>query len=158
MSAAQRNKGAVAERELARLILDHLGVRMIRRLEQSRSGGCDLEVAPDQEGAVADFLRGCAIEIKRHRRALNGMRRKWWLQAAEQALASDRIPMLAYREDGQPWRFVTPWREEDEGYEFTVETGIECWAAFVREAALSVPVECLRPPGGEPGGPPPETH
>ena len=39
MGRMQRSKGSAGERELARLIDEHLGIRLVRNLEQSRRGG-----------------------------------------------------------------------------------------------------------------------
>ena len=61
-----RTKGASSEREVAGLIHDHLGVRLVRILTQSRDGGYDLEPARNQTGPVVDCLRGVALEVKRY--------------------------------------------------------------------------------------------
>jgi Holliday junction resolvase len=63
-----RAKGASAERELARVIHEHLGVRMVRNLEQYRQGGHDLVPHPDETGPVAAALARYAIEAKRYAR------------------------------------------------------------------------------------------
>ena len=92
-----RRKGVDRERELAKLLAKALGDPAIaRKLEQTRGGGYDLE---------GPSLRHVAIEVKA------GEAPKWaeWLrQAREQAEASEthRIPVLAYRANGQPWRFL----------------------------------------------------
>ncbi len=78
MSKLSRNKGAGAERELAAVILDELGVRLLRRLEQTRSGGYDLDVHPDETGPVAAQIRRYALEVKRHTKALPAQVRSWW--------------------------------------------------------------------------------
>lgn len=106
-----RNKGASAERELAGLIHDHLGVRMVRNLEQSRAGGHDLVVHDDSTGVVADRLRQFALEVKRHRRATESLISRWWAQACTQADAASLQPLLAYREDRAAWRLVLPLAE-----------------------------------------------
>lgn len=103
-----RNKGASGERELAGLIHDHLGVRMVRNLEQSRAGGHDLVVHETSTGTVADRLREFAPEVKRHRRATETLRQTWWTQACEQAAVAGLLPLLAYREDRAAWRLVLP--------------------------------------------------
>ena len=57
-----RAKGASSEREFAGLIHDHLGVKLVRVLDQSRGGGFDLAPAPNQEGPVVETVRGLAID------------------------------------------------------------------------------------------------
>lgn len=42
MAINSRNKGASAEREFSNIIYQWAGIRLIRNLEQSRSGGFDL--------------------------------------------------------------------------------------------------------------------
>lgn len=111
MGARSRTKGASGELELARLIHDHLGVRLVRRLEQTRAGGHDLEVHPDETGPVADQLRRYAIECKRACTAPPAKVSAWWAQTASQAAASRRVPCLAYRIDRQDWTLVVPMRE-----------------------------------------------
>lgn len=80
-----RKKGAAAERELARVIHDHLGVRLVRNLEQSRRGGHDLIPYPDQGGPVAVSLARYAIEAKRYSRTTPHLLRGWWAQTCVQA-------------------------------------------------------------------------
>lgn len=81
MSINSRAKGASAEREFAGLIHDWSGVRLIRNLEQTRSGGHDLIVHPDEVGSVADSFRKLAIECKRYQAATDAQIQKWWAQA-----------------------------------------------------------------------------
>jgi hypothetical protein len=49
-----RGKGASSEREFCNIIQQWSGIRLIRNLEQSRSGGFDLVVHGDETGQVAD--------------------------------------------------------------------------------------------------------
>lgn len=92
MSAAARRKGASAERELAKLLTEQLGVNVMRNLEQVRSGGADLlGVGP------------WAIEVKRHERLAIP---QWWRQACTQA--GSFLPALAYRRSRHPWAFRVP--------------------------------------------------
>lgn len=142
MSKMQRTKGAAAERELARLIDEHLGVRLERNLSQSRSGGHDLTLAdPEDANPVARALAGFAIECKRHSRATPGLLRQWWRQAVEQAQRASMTPVLAYREDRADWRLIVPlatlcptlgvWDD----IELTADVSLPAFAALVREAA-----------------------
>lgn len=95
-----RRKGSAAERELAGILHDLLGIRFERNLSQPRGGGHDL----DPEAAAFPF----AIEVKRHRTITDANLRQWWPQAVLQAKTAGRHPALAYRADRQPWRVVVP--------------------------------------------------
>jgi hypothetical protein len=70
-----RNKGASSEREFCKLVYEWSGVRLIRNLEQSRSGGHDLIVHGDEVGQVADSFRTLAIECKRYRKVTPELRK-----------------------------------------------------------------------------------
>lgn len=94
MSAMQRRKGASAERELVRLLCEHLDSSVTRNLSQSRDGGHDLL-------GVGPF----ALECKRQEK-LSLV--SWWRQACDQAAQAGLIPALAYRQSKQPWKFVLP--------------------------------------------------
>lgn len=108
MSINSRQKGAGAEREFAGLVNDWSGVRLIRNLEQTRSGGHDLIVHPDEVGSVAGYFRQLAIECKRYQTATDAQIQKWWAQAALQAEQAGLIPVLAYLANRSPWRVVVP--------------------------------------------------
>jgi Holliday junction resolvase len=108
MSINSRQKGAGAEREFAGLVHDWAGVRLIRNLEQTRSGGHDLIVHPDEVGSVAESFRQLAIECKRYQTATDAQIQKWWAQAIIQAEQAGLIPVLAYRANRSPWRVVVP--------------------------------------------------
>ena len=140
MGSHSRNKGASAERELARLIYGELGVHMQRRVAQCRDGGCDLEPHPDEAGPIAEALRRLAIEVKRHSTASPHLIERWWQQAVEQAKATYRIPVLAYRADRLSWRFVVPLTEINpslpalsETTDYTAELSVLGFCALVRE-------------------------
>ena len=123
MGASQRRKGAAGERELANLLVDHLGGDVVRNLEQTRSGGHDLV-------GVDPF----AIEVKRHETLAIPA---WWRQACDQS-PSDMIPALAYRQSRRPWRFVLPLellidQEWPRDYALTCEVGVEGFCYIARE-------------------------
>ena len=88
MSASQRRKGASGELEVARLLNDHWGTAVRRRLNQTRDAGHDLE-----------GVRGFSIEVKRRKRleTLEG-----WIQQA----ATGGEPVVFLRADGKPWRVL----------------------------------------------------
>ena len=92
MGALSRNKGAGAERELARLLADELGIEISRNLIQAREGGCDLI-----------GIEGWAIEVKRAAKVTQGLLRAWWGQAEAQADRVASRPALAFRCDRGEW-------------------------------------------------------
>ena len=91
MSRMAKNKGANAEREVAKLIFEGTGVEVVRNLEQTRGGGYDL--------VGIDFL---AIEVKRQETLCLPA---WWRQTLKQA-GNDKIPVLVYRQNRKPWTWV----------------------------------------------------
>ncbi|MDP3877154.1 MAG: hypothetical protein Q8Q50_09245 [Methylobacter sp.] len=108
MTINSRAKGASAEREFSNEVYQWAGVKLIRNLEQSRSGGHDLIVHPDEVGAVSDNFRALAIECKRYGKVTPGLIATWWKQARQQAEPHRLHPVLAYRADRTEWRVVTP--------------------------------------------------
>jgi Holliday junction resolvase len=136
-----RTKGASSERELAGLIHDHLGVRLVRILTQSRDGGYDLEPAPNQTGPVVDCLRGVALEVKRYQAVTPSLLARFWSQAVRQAEAAGLVPALAWRADRQPWRVTVPlaWLAgmgNGHDLEHTADLSIPAFCLAVRERTL----------------------
>lgn len=124
MTAMQRRKGADGERELARLLREHLGADVTRNLIQARQGGADLL-----------GLDGWAIEVKR---AVRPRLTEWWLQTCTQAEVTGQRPALFYRLDRQPWRVVVALRHVATGFDHAplamrLETDVEVFAALARE-------------------------
>lgn len=121
---SNRNRGAAAERELARWIRDELGVTVARNLKQMQQS---------QEGDLTP-LGPFLIECKYHAR-LNV--KDWWRQAVEQAKKAEAIPVVAYKVCRKGWRFVLPHTsaqgEWGYDYEYTVDVGPACFALIVRE-------------------------
>lgn len=122
---SNRNRGAAAERELARWIKDELGVEVSRNLKAYQQA---------QEGDLTP-LGPMLLEVKYHAR-INV--RDWWRQAVEQAKKRGLIPVVAYKVARKGWRFVLPhtsaqgdWNHD---FEFTVDVGPACFAMIVREA------------------------
>ena len=101
-----RRKGATGERAFAAAVLNTLGVRLVRQLDQCRAGGFDLAPEPTDDSACAVLLRGFTIECKRHRTATPGEVAAWWTQTCRQADDAGLAPLLAYRPDRAPWRVV----------------------------------------------------
>lgn len=88
-----RNKGATVEREFAALAYKLSGLWLTRNLEQSRSGGHDL-----------DGLPGWAVEVKaRVERPGPGELAKMWTQTLEQAKRADARPVLAIKVNRRGW-------------------------------------------------------
>ena len=95
MGKMQMTKGQVGEREFAKLIFTNLGIECNRRIEQTRDSGHDLD------------LMDYAIEVKRAKKTnLSG----WWRQTVENAVAANKIPLLAYRIDNMKWQVVMSFR------------------------------------------------
>lgn len=147
MAINSRQKGAGAEREFAGLVRDWTGVRLIRNLEQTRSGGHDLIVHGDESGTVADAFRTLAIECKRYQTATDGMIQKWWAQASIQADQIGLIPILAYRANRSPWRIVVPIRllspalTQSNQIDYTATLNIEGFCCVIRETAALTPTQ-----------------
>ena len=124
MSRAEKDKGAAAERELAGLLREHLGIDIRRKLGAARDGGHDLSGLP------------VALEVKR----CETLRLPaWWAQAWEQGVKANLPPALAYRRSRQPWRFRVPlaplmglpWTTWP-AIEMTADVEIKAFAALVR--------------------------
>ena len=88
----RRQKGARGENELAQLLSDQLGFVVKRKLGQARDGGDDIQVGQYK------------IEVKRHER-LSVMD---WVRQVEATCAVGEVPIVVFRQNGQPWRAVVP--------------------------------------------------
>lgn len=97
-----RTKGASAEREISKLLYDELGIKLVRNLEQSRSGGHDL--IPDKDSLLDAF----AIEVKRYANVSTAQLKGFWRQTMIQAIRANKIPVLMYRQDRCDWLAVVP--------------------------------------------------
>jgi len=89
-----RAKGAAGEREFAKWLQDNLKLDFLptRNLEQTREGGADIL-------GVDPFV----FEVKRcETLAL----RDWWIQVNKACHYLDDEPIVAYRKNHQPWRFL----------------------------------------------------
>jgi Holliday junction resolvase len=85
-----RNKGAGAERELATTLTEELGFCVKRKLSQARDSGDDIQIGKYR------------IEVKR-REKLAIMD---WCRQVEACTAASEVPLVAFRQNGQPWRVV----------------------------------------------------
>jgi Holliday junction resolvase len=133
-----REKGAAAEREFSRLIFEHLGVSLVRNLDQSRAGGHDL-TAPGTD-PVSLALDAYAIEVKRYRAFTPAMLAGFWRQAEAQAERAAKVPALAFRADRQEWRVLVPlsllsgaFHTRWAGHEWTAEISVPAFCCLVRE-------------------------
>lgn len=90
-----RGKGAEGEREFCRYLQEVLELQTTpeRNLDQVRNGGADVcEVSP--------FL----FEVKRCEALA---KRDWWVQVMKAARQNPgSIPVVAYRQNRKPWRFL----------------------------------------------------
>tara|TARA_R110000868_G_scaffold92457_7_gene256649 strand:+ start:6804 stop:7190 length:387 start_codon:yes stop_codon:yes gene_type:complete len=90
-----RNKGAAAERELAALLSEALGVVIKRKLGQAREGGDDMQVGHWR------------IEAKRH----ENLAVMSWVRQIEACLEDWHRPVVAFRQSNQEWRVVLRLRD-----------------------------------------------
>ena len=94
MSKASRDKGQRGEREVCKLLEEHLGTAFKRTLQQTQEGGHDVL-----------GLDGCAIEVKRCEKL---SLEKWWKQTTIQAREVGALPVLFFRRNKESWTVVVP--------------------------------------------------
>lgn len=115
---SKRIKGHNGEREIAMLINAALGIDDAKRnLEQSREGGGDIN------------LPGIVIEVKRHE-TLNI--KGWWRQVQRAADQCGDLPILAFRQNRRPWRFIFPAILLVPGVDGTLETDEKVFIQFLK--------------------------
>lgn len=141
MPINSRTKGAAGERDFAKALLDELGVKLERNLQQARNGGHDLIVVGDCP--IAQRLNRYAIEVKRYRQPTDGLISDWWQQTTRQAEECGKSPLLAYRGDKRKWRVIISMREFSpalaDKYPAVSQTAwlsIPAFGAFIRETNL----------------------
>lgn len=121
----RRSKGASAEREVLNLLNEQLGTNLSRNLQQTQRGGEDCAELPH-----------VSLEVKRHATLkLN----PWWKQTIDQAMASSKAPVLAYRLDRQKWTFVVPLYMISPDFE---RLNQDCWHDIQFTAALTLDGFC----------------
>lgn len=88
-----RAKGAAGEREFCDYLEKHFDLpeQAKRNLEQVRSGGTDIIMPP------------FAFEIKRQERL---SLENWWIQAKKDGKDLGLEPVVAFRQNRQPWEFL----------------------------------------------------
>ncbi len=143
MGSKSKRKGRKGEQDAINELKGWLGESfgLSRNLSQTAGGESRFGNSEGQHDVL-----GCgvfALEIKRYATARQGQVAVWWSQACSQC-SDGRLPALMYRADQQEWRVVIPlsvlWSEAQhwqEGMieEWTVELGVEAFAAVVRESA-----------------------
>lgn len=103
-----RNKGAAGEREFIGIMAPLVtraciaaganGIVLSRNFAQAAVGGCDMD-------SLAHL--GFMFEVKRHETlAINS----WWKQVERAVQGKNCWPILAYRQNRQPWTFVVDCR------------------------------------------------
>jgi Holliday junction resolvase len=124
-----RQKGAAFEREVAKLIDEHLGVTVKRDLEQYRSS--------DRGDLIG--LDGWTIECKRYaadRGTSGSFKPAWWEQAVSASLSSGTEPVLIYKYDRQPIRcvvFLSSINSDFAGKDNVATISFSTWCMLVRE-------------------------
>ena len=94
-----RQKGAAAEREIAKLLLDELGMTFKRDLEQYR--------AADHGDLICDEPFPFVIEVKRYKTGC-APQPAWWDQVCAAAKSAGLLPMLVYKYNHQQWKWRMP--------------------------------------------------
>ena len=122
-----RNKGATAEREVAKIIYEELGVSLRRDLEQYRSADHGDLITEDPSWPFC-------IEVKRYA-AGAGMQKPWWAQVKTASKTTGRVPVLFYRYNNKPWRVVMElsFIQEGAGDEDLIEMSPSTFCFIARE-------------------------
>lgn len=94
-----RQKGAAAEREIAKLLFDELGMTFKRDLEQYR--------AADHGDLICDEQFPFVIEVKRYKTGC-APQPAWWDQVCAAAKSAGLLPMLVYKYNHQQWKWRMP--------------------------------------------------
>ena len=94
-----RAKGAAAEREIAKLLFDELGLSFKRDLEQYR--------AADHGDLICDEPFPFVIEVKRYKTGC-APQPAWWDQVCAAAKSAGLLPMLVYKYNHQQWKWRMP--------------------------------------------------
>lgn len=94
-----RQKGAAAEREVAKLLFDELGMTFKRDLEQYR--------AADHGDLICDEPFPFVIEVKRYKTGC-AAQPAWWDQVCAAAKSAGLMPLLVYKYNHQQWKWRMP--------------------------------------------------
>lgn len=123
-----RNKGAAWEREVAKMLLDELGISFKRDLEQYRAGEHG-DLIPDDDAFPF------TLELKRYKDGPIGGQTAWWAQTCAAASREKKWPALLYKYDRKPMRCVVPLSifNGHEDSDAVVETDFETFCYLARE-------------------------
>lgn len=98
MGLMSRNKGKTGERELCALLRESLGnIAAFERNSMQSHGEA-------RTGMQWDILTNLpiALEVKR----TEDVNPKKWLEQARRQAKGDRLPVVAHRSNGEPWKFL----------------------------------------------------
>jgi Holliday junction resolvase len=95
-----RQKGATAEREVAAILFDELGLNFKRDLEQYRSADHGDLLCDDPDFPFC-------VEVKRYKTGCSASP-LWWDQVKKAATACGKQPLLVYRYNHQDWKWRMP--------------------------------------------------
>jgi Holliday junction resolvase len=97
-----KQKGSNGERALKSKFYDELGFYLVRNLSQAAKGGYDASVRKfdDQDAPVVIPF---AIEFKRDEKMTT---EKMWQQAITQTTQTCNIPVVIYKRNYKPWKFI----------------------------------------------------
>ena len=122
-----RNKGASFEREVAKMLLDELGIGFKRDLEQYRAGEHG-DLIPD------DPAFPFTLELKRYADGPMGGQTAWWEQTCVAAKREGKTPCLIYKYDRKPIRAVVPMDALTScGATYHLEMSFEAFCYIARE-------------------------
>ena len=146
MTVNGRQKGAAAEREIAKLLFDELGMTFKRDLEQYR--------AADHGDLICDEPFPFVIEVKRYKAGC-APQPAWWDQVCAAAKSAGLLPLLVYKYNHQSWKWRMPaeavmraglphgcstMREDAElDWNYAVEMDTRCAMMIVRELLTDAP-------------------
>ena len=122
-----RNKGAAWEREVAKMLLDELGIGFKRDLEQYRAG---------EHGDLipGDPAFPFTLELKRYKDGPIGGQSAWWQQTCIAAKREGNFPALLYKYDRKPMRCVIPMAAlQPCDHSYTVEMDFKTFCYVTRE-------------------------
>lgn len=126
-----RAKGANFEREISRMVIDHLGFDDVKRdIEQYRQA--------DRGDIIG--VPGWVIECKRYaadRGSSGSYKPDWWQQVVKAANAQCSEPVLIYKYDRQPIRCVVYLSSINSDYlekDYTATISFDAWCMLVRES------------------------
>ena len=92
------SKGKRAEQELVKLFLS-VGIKCTRKVRQNKD---DLDLEFNSHFPFS-------VESKRRSRAITPRQvLGWWEELVPKAEANEKYPVLAWRQDAQPWQFMFP--------------------------------------------------